>query len=245
MPFHFVCFLLLLFFFNGEAGREQELRPSSISFFFLILSKPFREICFPSEIRVVAFIPDSCTKCLQYFGIFSISDRPTSLLPFVLRLQRSVARTNGSLLVPFHSRKAENKKNDFTKKTTTCGGCSFRRRGCRRDRLCVFSSVSTLRSGSLAQLRWPNFSRRVPGGAPPLPPPSSWHVRADTSWTPATSLCCFSARSPGSRQASVFKHHLPRSSVFSRPRPSLHHLTSPSSQIHFIDSEGHPIVSSR
>lgn len=83
------------------------------------------------------------------------------------------------------------------------------------------------------------------GGAPPFPPPSSWHVRADTSWTPAASLCCFSARSPGSRQASVFKHHLPRSSVFSHPRPSLHHFTSPSSQIHFIDSEGHPIVSSR
>lgn len=83
------------------------------------------------------------------------------------------------------------------------------------------------------------------GGAPPFPPPSSWHVRADTSWTPAASLCCFSARSPGSRQASVFKHHLPRSSVFSHPRPSLHHLTSPSSQIHFIDSGGHPIVSSR
>lgn len=242
MPFHFVCFLLFFFFFNGEADREQELRPSRISFFFLILSKPFHEICFPSEIRVVAFIPDSeVPSVFRYFRHFRPSYFSASFCP----ARPEERRSNKQVVIgPLSQPKSE--KNDFTKKPQLAVDVFFRRRGCWRARLCVFSSVSTLISGSFAQLRWPNLSRRVPGGgAPPFPPPSSWHVRADTSWTPAASLCCFSARSPGSRQASVFKHHLPRSSAFSHPRPSLHHFTSPSSQIHFIDSEGHLIVSSR
>lgn len=211
-------------------------------FFFLILSKPFHEICFPSEIRVVVFIPRSPIS-ISVFSAF----QTVLLLCFLLSCASRGAslEQTGRYWSPFT---AESEK--FTKNhNASCGfgeiGCFFRWRGCWRARLCVFSSVSTLISGSFAQLRWPNSSRRVPGGGAPFPPPSSWHVRADTSWTPAASLCCFSARSPGSRQASVFKHHLPRSSVFSHPRPSLHHFTSPSSQIHFIDSEGHPIVSSR
>lgn len=108
MPFHFVCFLLLLFF-NGEAGREQELCPSRISFFFfLILSKPFHEICFLSEIRVVTFIPDSCAFSISVFSAL----QAVLLLCFLLSCASRGAslEQTGRYWSPFTAEKRKKKK---------------------------------------------------------------------------------------------------------------------------------------